>query len=102
MNDKKIIIADILIYLSNDVLGWFIIILFDLTGYDCKFQDLSFHRLMIVIGFVHIIISILCSMFFYKKGRTKYHIQIGNKLFTYNIVMSLLPYLYLALVNILV
>lgn len=103
MNNKKIIIADILIYLLNDVLGWFVIILFDLTGYDGKFQNnLSVHWLMLVIGFVHIFISILCSILFYKKDRTKYHIQIGKKLFIYNIVMSVFPYLYLALVNILV
>lgn len=92
---KKIIISDIIIYLLNDIAGWFIILMFEMSGYDAKFQNLSFHRLMLVIGFIHIVISILCSMFFYKKERTKYHIRIGNKLLIYNIIMTLFPYLYL-------
>lgn len=69
---------DILIYVLNDLLGWFIIITFDSTGFDCKFQNLTLHWLILAIGIIHIIISILGSVFFYKKDRTKYHIQIGK------------------------
>ena len=89
-------VIDVFVYLINDLLGWFVIIWFDLTGYDCKFQNLKLHWAILVIGLIHIVLSIICSVFFVKKERTKYHIQIGNKLFVYNVIMTLFPYLYLA------
>lgn len=95
-NSKVITIIDILAYLMNDLLGWFIIIWFDSTGYDSKFQNLKLHWAIFVIGLIHIILSIICNVFFFKKERTKHHIQIGNKLFIYNVIMTILPYLYLA------
>ena len=95
-NNKKIIIVDILIFFLNDLLGWGVVIMFDSTGFDCKFQNLSLHRVLLIIGIAHIIISILFSVFFYKKERTKYAIKIGDGLFIYNLIMSVLPYAYLA------
>ncbi len=89
-------LADVLIYLMNDLLGWFIVIWFDLTGYDNKFQNLHLHWMILVIGLAQIILSMICNMYFYKKERTKYHIQLGKKLFAYNIIMTIFPYLYLA------
>lgn len=95
-NNKAITVIDILSYLINDLLGWFIIVWFDLTGYDNKFQNLKLHWAILVVGLVHIVLSIICNVFFYKKERTKHHIQIGKKLFIYNVIMTLFPYLYLA------
>ena len=87
-NSKAITLIDILVYLMNDLLGWFIIILFDSTGYDSKFQNLRFHWAILVIGLIHIVLSLICNVFFFKKERTKHHIQIGNKLFIYNIITT--------------
>ena len=95
-NSRTVAAIDIFVYLINDLLGWFIIIWFDLTGYDSKFQNLKLHWAIFVIGLIHIILSIICSVFFFKKERTKYRIQIGNKLFVYNVIMTIFPYLYLA------
>ncbi len=95
-NNKTIALIDVLAYLINDLLGWFIIIWFDLTGYDGKFQNLKLHWVILVIGLTHIILSMICNVFFYKKKRTKYHIQFGKKLFAYNLIMTIFPYLYLA------
>ncbi|SEK89201.1 hypothetical protein [Ruminococcus albus] len=89
-NNKTITIMDIIVYLMNDLLGWFIIIWFDSTGNDGKFQDLSLHRVILAIGLIHIVLSLLCNVFLFKKKK------IGNKLFIYNVVMTILPYLYLA------
>lgn len=97
MKKRKVItIIDILVYLMNDLLGWFIIIWFDLTGYDCKFQNLKLHWIILIIGLIHIVLSFICNFFFFKKERTKNHIKIGSKLFIYNVTMTILPYLYLA------
>lgn len=95
-HNKIISFFDILIYLQNDLLGWIIIIVFDLTGFDGKFHDLTIHWIILVIGIIHITISTLYSIFFYKKGITKHHIQIGKKLLAFNLIMTLLPYLYFA------
>mgnify|MGYP001164601821 CR=1 FL=1 len=95
-NSKATTLIDILVYLMNDLLGWFIIIWFDSTGYDSKFQNLKLHWTILVIGLIHIVLSLICNVFFFKNERTKHHIQIGSKLFIYNIIMTILPYLYLA------
>ena len=73
-NDKIVTIIDILVYLINDLLGWFIIICFDSTGYDSKSQNLKVHWACLVIGVIHIILSMICNVFFFKKERTKHHI----------------------------
>ena len=95
-NSKAITLTDILVYLMNDLLGWFFIICFELTGYDGKFQSLKLHWAILVIGLVHIVLSLIFNMFFFKNERTKHRIQTGNKLFVYNAIMTLFPYLYLA------
>ncbi|SEK65674.1 hypothetical protein [Ruminococcus albus] len=99
-NSKAITAIDIIAFLLNDLLGWFIIIMYDITNVFGKFQDLKLHRALIVVGIVHIILSMICNVFFFKNERTKHHIQIGNKLFIYNIVMTFCPYLYLAFTQI--
>ena len=96
--NKAITVIDILSYLINDLFGWFIIIWFDLTGYDNKFQNLKLHWAILVIGLIHIFLSIICNMLFFKKVRTKHHIQIGNKMLIYNVIMTIFPYLYLVFI----
>ena len=94
MKKSKIVaIIDILAYLINDLLAWAIIIWFEATGYDCKFQNLTIHHLILLIGVVHVFLSIFLDVFFRKKERTKYCIKIGNKLFIYNLVMTVIPYI---------
>lgn len=95
MKRTTITIIDIIAYLVNDLLAWFIVIWFDLTGYDNKFQNIRLHWLILIIGIIHIIATTICCVFFYKKARTKYKIQIGSELFVFNEIMALLPYLYL-------
>ncbi len=96
---QVITIVDIAVYLINDLLAWLIIIWFDMTGYDCKFQDLTFHRILLLIAIVHIVLSIFFSVFFYRKERTRYKIRIGKKLLIYDIVMTLIPYLFFLAVD---
>lgn len=93
--NKLIIIIDVIIYLLNDILGWFIIIIFSCTGEDCKFQNTTAHYIFLIIGIIHILVSIWVNLMFYKKERTKYHIQIKKPVLFYNFTMTLLPYLYL-------
>ena len=100
MKKSQIItIVDIAVYLINDILAWFIVIWFNMTGYDCKFQDLTFHRILLLIAIVHIVLSIFFSVFFYTKERTRYKIRIGKKLLIYDIVMTLIPYLFFLAVD---
>jgi Kef-type K+ transport system membrane component KefB len=99
-NSKTITMVDIIALLLNDLLGWFIIIMYDLTGNDNKFQNMNIHHALIAVGLMHIILSMICNVFFFKTERTKHHIQIGSKLFIYNIVMTFCPYLYLAFTQI--
>ena len=96
MKNSKVMLIDIIAYLINDLLGWFIIIWFDLTGYGCKFQNLKLHWVILIIGIIHIVLSFICIFFFFKKRENKYHIKIGSGLFIYNVTMTILPYLYLA------
>lgn len=93
--NKLITVIDVIIYLLNDILGWFIIIIFDSTGEDCKFQNITAHYIFLIIGIIHILVSIWVNLMFYKKERTKYHIQIKRTVLFYNFIMTLLPYLYL-------
>lgn len=97
MKRKMITVIDIIVYLVNDLLAWFIIIWFDMTGNDNKFQNIRLHWSILIIGIIHIIASAVCCVFFYKKERTKYKIQIGINLFVFNVIMTVLPYLYLLL-----
>ena len=97
-NKKAIMLTDILAFLLNDILGWFIIIWFDSTGNAGKFPNEKLHWGILVIGLIHIVISLICSALFYKKERTGFHIQIGKGLLIYNIIMTLIPYLYLLII----
>ena len=98
MKKRTITIIDIITFLVNDLIAWFIVLWFEMTGYDNKFQNNTWHWSFLIIGIIHIIASTMCCVFFYKKERTKYKIQIGSKLFIYNEIMTVLPYLYLLLV----
>ncbi len=99
MKSKKIIVViDLLVYMLNGILGLFIVIFLGLTGEDCKFQDLAVHRFVIFISIIHIILSILCSILFHIKERTRFRIKIGKILMIYNLIITLAPYLYLVLV----
>ena len=55
MKRTTITIIDIIAYLVNDLLAWFIVIWFDVTGYDNKFQNIRLHWLILIIGIIHII-----------------------------------------------
>jgi len=94
-----IITIDIIAFLLNDLVGWFLSIAFDSTGYDCLFADLKLHLILLVIGFVHLALSIIFNVYLYKKERTKYRIQIGKGLFAYNLTMTIIPYLYVGIVS---
>ncbi|WP_294488112.1 hypothetical protein [uncultured Ruminococcus sp.] len=54
------IAAYALIFLS----GWLIVILFDLTGADCKFWNMTAHLAFAAVGAAHIIISMARSVSF--------------------------------------
>lgn len=95
MKRNTITLIDIIAYLINDLLAWFIIICFDLTGYDNKFYNIRLHWVILVIGITHIIASTICCLYFYKEERTKYKIRIGKKLLLFNEIMTIFPYLYL-------
>ena len=67
MKRTTITIIDIIAYLVNDLLAWFIVIWFDVTGYDNKFQNIRLHWLILIIGIIHIIATTICCMFFIRK-----------------------------------
>lgn len=93
------VIGDMILFLLNGVLGWFLVILFGLTGSDGKFQDPTVHSLLFAVGFIHLFASILFSLFFWTKERKKHSIRIGRNLCIYNVLMTAFPYCYLALVS---
>lgn len=92
---SAIVAADIFIFFLNDLLAWSTVIAFDITDRDCKFQNPAIHRLIFAAGILHITASILCIVYFSKKERTRYRIQAGSKLFIYNVIMTLFPYMHL-------
>lgn len=67
MKRTTITIIDIIAYLVNDLLAWFIVIWFDLTEYDNKFQNIRLHWLILIIGIIHIIATTICCMFSIRK-----------------------------------
>ncbi len=91
---KNIIITviDLLVYLINDILGWFVFVLLTFTDDAEKYQ-----MIYMTTGIIHIIISIITSVLFFMKERTRFKIRIGKDLFIYNLIMTLSPYLFLAL-----
>ena len=53
--------------LGNDLLGWVVIISFELTGSEGKFQDDVFHWIIFACGLIHIAVSVLYSLLVWKK-----------------------------------
>jgi len=94
-----IIIFDIIAFLLNDFVGWFLSLGFESTGYDCLFANLKLHWILLVIGFVHLVLSMMFNVLLYKKEITKYRIQIGKGLFAYNLIMIIIPYLFVGIVS---
>ena len=94
MKSKLIAAADILIYAQNAVLGLMIVMIYDLTGFDAKFQDIITHRIMFAAAVIHLLASIFLCVFFFIKERTRFRIRIGKKLLIYDIAVSAAPYIY--------
>lgn len=94
MKSKLIAAADILIYAQNAVLGLMIVMIYDLTGSDAKFQDIAAHRLLFAAAIIHLLASIFLCVFFFTNERTRFRIRIGKKLLIYDIAMSAAPYIY--------
>lgn len=80
--------------LGNDLLGWVIIISFELTGSEGKFQDDVFHWIIFACGLIHIAVSVLYSLLVWKKGTANGHALSGKILAVYDIIMTLVPYMY--------
>ena len=94
MKNKLIALVDILLYAQNAVLGMMIVMIYDLTGFDGKFQDIITHRLLFVAAIIHLLASFFLCVFFFIKERTRFRIRIGKKLLIYDIIMTSAPYLY--------
>lgn len=63
------IAAHVISGLGNDLLGWVIIISFELTGSEGKFQDDVFHWIIFACGLIHIAVSVLYSLLVWKRVR---------------------------------
>lgn len=94
MKNKLTVLFDILIYALNAVLGLMIVMFYDLTGFDGKFQDTMTHRLFFAAAVIHLLASIFLCVFFFTNERTRFRIMIGKKLLIYDIVMTSVPYIY--------
>lgn len=94
MKNKLTVLFDILIYAQNAVLGLMIVMIYDLTGFDAKFQDIITHRIMFAAAVIHLLASIFLCVFFFTNERTRFRIRIGKKLLIYDIAMSAAPYIY--------
>lgn len=55
--------------LGNDLLGWVVIISFELTGSEGKFQYGVFHWIIFACGLIHIAVSVLYSLLVWKRVR---------------------------------
>ncbi|MBR0530535.1 MAG: hypothetical protein IJJ76_12340 [Ruminococcus sp.] len=84
------IAANTVIFLS----GWLIVILFELTGADCKFCNMTAPLAFAAVGAANIIISMACAAVFFGKDRAK-----RRRLFAFDVIMTLFPYAYLAAVD---
>lgn len=94
MKNKLTAFVDILLYAQNAVLGLMIVMFYDLTGSDGKFQDIITHRILFAAAIIHLLASFFLCVFFFKKERTRFRIRIGKKLLIYDIAMSAAPYIY--------
>lgn len=88
------IAAHVISGLGNDLWGWVIIISFELTGSEGKFQDDVFHWIIFACGLIHIAVSVLYSLLVWKKGTANSHARSGKILAVYDIIMMLVPYMY--------
>lgn len=88
------IAAHVISGLGNDLLGWVIIISFELTGSEGKFQYGVFHWIIFACGLIHIAVSVLYSLLVWKKGTANGHALSGKILAVYDIIMTLVPYMY--------
>lgn len=88
------IAAHVISGLGNDILGWVVIISFELTGSEGKFQDDVFHWIVFACGLIHIAVSVLYSLLVWKKGTANGHALSGKILAVYDIIMMLVPYMY--------
>lgn len=67
---------------------------FELTGSEGKFQYGVFHWIIFACGLIHIAVSVLYSLLVWKKGTANGHALSGKILAVYDIVMTLVPYVY--------
>lgn len=88
------IAAHVISGLGNDLLSWVVVISFELTGSEGKFQDDVFHWIIFACGLMHIAVSVLYSLLVWKKGTANSHARLGKILAVYDIIMALVPYLY--------
>lgn len=88
------IAAHVISGLGNDLLGWVIIISFELTGSEGKFQDDVFHWIIFACGLIHIAVSVLYCLLVWKKGTANIQGRSGKILTVYDIIMALVPYVY--------
>ena len=88
------ITAHVISGLGNDLLGWVVIISYELTGSEGKFQDDVFHWIIFACGLIHIAVSVLYSLLVWKKGTANGHALSGKILAVYDIIMTLVPYMY--------
>lgn len=86
--------ANIAAYTVIFLSGWLIVILFEMTGADCKFQNMTAHLAFAAVGAASIIISMACAAVFFGKDRAK-----RRGLFAFDVIMTLFPYAYLAAVE---
>ncbi len=94
MKNKLTAFVDILLYAQNAVLGLMIVMFYDLTGSDGKFQDIITHRILFAAAIIHLLASFFLCVFFFIKERTRFRIRIGKKLLIYDIFTTSAPYLY--------
>lgn len=92
--NKTIIVIDLIVFLINDILGWFIFILLTDTGFNSEYQLFTIsYQTNLIIAIVHIASSIIVSVLFFTKERTRFKIQIKKDLLIYNVIMTIFPYL---------
>lgn len=93
MKNKIITIIDLIVFLINDIFGWFMFILLNDSAYQGNNQlfSISFQTVLIF-SLIHIASSILISIFFCIKERTPLKIRIKKDLLIYNVIMTMTPY----------
>lgn len=80
--------------LGNDILGWVIIISFELTGSEGKFQDDVFHWINFCLWFDTYCGERAVQFVGLEKGYGEWSCSSGKILAVYDIIMTLVPYMY--------